>query len=122
MFNIDTAVNREEGTRSYAANAYLQDPKSALAQQNVIVLNGVYAAKILFDSNCSGQNAKAVGVTCLGGIDWKFPVTPPAPFDLRANKEVIVSTGGLHDAPNDQVDDLVDLMHRCLQHSSTPRA
>lgn len=119
MFNIDTAANRKEGTRSYAANAYLQNPKSVLAQQNVIVLSGVYAAKIFFDSNGSGRDARAVGVTCFEGIDWKSPVTPASPFDLKVNAEVIVSAGEFDDAADIQIGDLVDFMHRHLQHSST---
>ncbi|KAG8218954.1 alcohol oxidase [Butyriboletus roseoflavus] len=93
MFNIDTAVNRQEGTRSYAANAYLQDPKSILPQRNLIVLKGVYATKILFDSNDCAKDAKAVGLACLGGVDWKFPATKVFPFDLKINKEIIVSAG-----------------------------
>lgn len=99
MFNIDTAVNRKEGTRSYAANAYLRNPESVLAKENMIVLNGVYAEKILFASNGggSGQNAKAVGVVCLGGIDWKFPITPERPFELKVNKEIVISAGELDD-------------------------
>lgn len=93
MFNIDTAVNRRQGTRSYAANAYLRDPKLTVPQPNVIVLKGTYAKKILFDSNGSAQAPKAVGLSCLGGVDWKLPLTPVFPFDLKVNKEIIVSAG-----------------------------
>lgn len=122
MFNIDTAVNREEGTRSYAANAYLRDPKSIFPQPNLIVLKGVYATKILFDSNNCAKDAKAVGLTCLGGVDWKSPGTEMFPFDLKVDKEIIVSAGELDDASNAQIGDLVGFIDRYLQHPSTPRA
>ncbi|KAG6373749.1 GMC oxidoreductase-domain-containing protein [Boletus reticuloceps] len=95
MFNIDIAVNRQQGTRSYAANAYLRDPESIVPQSNVVVLKHVYATKILFDSHASGQGAKAVGLACLGGVDWKSPspVNSLPAFELKVNKEIIVSTG-----------------------------
>lgn len=96
MFNIDTAVDREKGIRSYAANAYLRNPKSCEPQPNVVVLKGYYATKILFDH--SGKVPKATGLTCLGGVDWKLPVTPVFPFDLAVNKEIIVSGGESNDA------------------------
>ncbi|KAF8138837.1 GMC oxidoreductase-domain-containing protein [Boletus edulis] len=95
MFNIDIAVNRQQGTRSYAANAYLRDPESIVPQSNVVVLKHVYATKILFDAHASGQGAKAVGLACLGGVDWKspHPVDSLPAFELKVNKEIIVSTG-----------------------------
>lgn len=122
MFNIDTAVNRQEGTRSYAANAYLQDPRSTFPQRNLVVLKGVYATRILFDSNDCAQDAKAVGLRCLGGVDWKLPVTNMFPFDLKMNKEIIVSAGMKDDALNFQIGDFVDPTPRCLQYPSTSRA
>ncbi|KAF8551708.1 alcohol oxidase [Imleria badia] len=93
IFNIDTAVDRKEGIRSYAANAYLRDPKSTQPQPNVVVLKGVYATKILFDPNQAGKLPKAIKITCLGGVDWKLPVTPVFPFELEVNKEIVVSAG-----------------------------
>lgn len=97
MFNIDTAVNREEGTRSYAANAYLRDPKSPVPQPRVVVLTGFCATKILFDSNHSGDSPKAIGLACLKGVDWKSPVTPMPSVELTVNREIIVCGGELGD-------------------------
>ncbi|KAF8551713.1 alcohol oxidase [Imleria badia] len=98
MFNIDTAVNREDGTRSYAANAYLRDPKSLVPQPKVVVLTGFYATKILFDSNHSGVFPKAIGLVCLRGVDWKSPVTPMSSVELTVSKEIIVC-GGSYNTP-----------------------
>lgn len=114
MFNVDTAVNREAGTRSYAANAYLRDPNSTFPQRNLVILKGVYATKIFFDSNNCNQNVKAVGLACLRGVDWKFPANEVFPFDLKVNKEIIVSAGESDDTSNAQTSDMAGLIHRRL--------
>ena len=118
MFNIDSAVDRKRGIRSYAANAYLRNPESALPQKNVIVLHGVCAAKVLFDSHNAGQKVRAIGVTCLAGVNWEAPESSLSPFELNVRKEIIVSAGELDRAPNAHVG---DCSRRRLQHTPTPR-
>ena len=95
MFNIDTSVNRKEGTRSYAANAYLRNPKSVVPRSNMVILKGIYATKILFDGDEGGKDRKAIGLACLRRVDWKSDHTSTSPIELRVNKEVIVSAGKL---------------------------
>lgn len=122
MFNVDTAVNRKDGTRSYATNAYLHNPESIVPQANLVVLKDTYATKMLFDSNHSALGAKAVGLACLGGVDRKSTAPSSFPFELRVKKDIIVSAGKLGNALNTQLPDLINLIYRFLQHSSTSRA
>jgi len=103
MFNIDTAVNRKEGTRSYAATAYLRDPKSPLPQPNLVVLEGYYATELMFDPRDSTHDLKVVGLKCLRGVDWKVSVTPVSALNLTTNKEIIVSAGELDSASIERV-------------------
>jgi hypothetical protein len=116
MFNIDTAVDRKQGTRSYAANAYLKNPESSVPQPNVVVMKGVFASKILFDLVDPTQDVKAVGLRCIGGVDWKLPVPRVFPFDLKVNKEIVVSAGELDKALNVRKDD----SQSCIQVPTTP--
>ncbi|KIK56299.1 hypothetical protein GYMLUDRAFT_263776 [Collybiopsis luxurians FD-317 M1] len=89
MFNIDTAVNRKQGIRSYAANSYLKDPELIVPQPNLIILKETYAMKIQFDSS---KPPKAVSLLCLGNMNWKSPESTLR-FELPVNKEIIVAAG-----------------------------
>ncbi|KAL9082514.1 MAG: hypothetical protein Q9165_008872 [Trypethelium subeluteriae] len=79
FYSTLAAVNSSTGTRSYAANAYLQPN---LERPNLKVLTGATVSKIILDKNGSRRTARAVEF--LHGSERHV---------VQTNKEVIVSCG-----------------------------
>ncbi|KDQ20128.1 hypothetical protein BOTBODRAFT_27541 [Botryobasidium botryosum FD-172 SS1] len=80
---VDPAtVDKETGSRSYAANAYYAPNAS---RENLKVLTGALVHKLLFSTK-PNEDVQATGVAFI--YDGK-------PFEVKARKEVIVSAGAL---------------------------
>ncbi|KAH7909679.1 alcohol oxidase [Hygrophoropsis aurantiaca] len=84
IFNIATAVNRDTGRRSYAANTYRKLPKA----RNLIVLTGLCATKLLLKTESGSELVTGVQLV------YSNPETSfPGSSELLASKEVILSAG-----------------------------
>ncbi|KDQ20129.1 hypothetical protein BOTBODRAFT_27543 [Botryobasidium botryosum FD-172 SS1] len=81
---VDPAtIDKETGSRSYAANAYYAPNAS---RENLKVLIGALVHKVTFSSIRLNEDVQATGVAFI--YDGK-------PFEVKARKEVIVSGGAL---------------------------
>ncbi|KDQ20130.1 hypothetical protein BOTBODRAFT_27544 [Botryobasidium botryosum FD-172 SS1] len=81
---VDPAtIDKETGSRSYAANAYYAPN---ISRKNLTVLIGALVHKVTFSSTRSNEDVQATGVAFT--YDGKN-------FEVKARKEVIVSAGAL---------------------------